>query len=455
MLRGVKAVVLALSGGKDSVCLFHLLREVLASRGVRFLCAHVNHGLRARRSERDERFCRELCRANGVEFFAFSCDVKRFAKEHSRSLEDAARQLRYQVLLDFAREQNAVLATAHTASDQAETLLMRLVRGVGLSGASGIEPVRADGVIRPLLAFTSEDVQTVLKTRGFSHVTDHTNRDTRFARNFYRHRVIPLLKRQNPLLDQSLSRFARNAGEEHRAFLTLAQEKLASLSLYPIGSRMKKEPIVSLALERERRAVLYYLFSEMLSVSGGGTLSDSAFSRLLSYLQTGGIVGAKLEVGGGFSFLVEQDSLAVVSETNAALQAQALSVGETKFGSAVVSLEGGVFAKEVLKIHKMHTSAYLSCDKIVGDLCVRTRRAGDTYTVCGKERLVKDLFSSRLIPFGMRETYPLVCDARGIVWIPGELAADRVRAETGARAVCISLCGGELYDELLKRRHHE
>ena len=455
MLAGVDAVVLALSGGKDSVCLFHVLRELLPEHGVHFCAAHVNHNLRGEEALRDELFCAELCRAYGVEYRSFSCDVSSFAKEASLSLEDAARKLRYSLLLDYAKERGALLATAHTANDQAETVLMRLVRGSGLGGASGIAPVRADGVIRPLLDVTSGEVLAFLAERGFSFVTDCTNGDTRFARNFYRFEILPLLERQNPALVSSLCRFAISAREEHAAFLVLAKEKLASLGLYPITARMPKAPIFALSSATEQRALLHVLFSEMLAAAGGGALTESAFSRLLDHLRGEGRVGSALEVGGGFCFLIEQESLAVVCAQEPACEKTVLNCAEVRFGTAVFSLKKAETAGEIPKIHKMHTSACVSCDKIVGNLCVRAVQTGDTVTVNGNTRRIKDVFTMRKIPQGLRKAYPVVCDDAGNVWLPGELACDRVRSDASDRAVCLSLVEGELFDELLKRRQHE
>ncbi len=455
MLEGASAVVLALSGGKDSVCLFHLLRELLPSRGVRFFAAHVNHGLRGGEAERDEQFCRELCRAYGVEYAVFFCDVPSYARERSLCAEDAARELRYSALLQFAKEKGALLVTAHTANDQAETVFMRLSRGSGLAGASGIEPVRADGVIRPLLDVTSEEVLAFLANGRFSFVTDSSNSDTRFLRNFYRSEIIPRLEEKNPALVSSLCRFARISREEHAAFLNLAREKLQSLGLFPVTVRVKKAPILALFEKRENRPILHLLFSEMLLSAGGGILCEDAFFRLLDSLRKEGRVGASVEVGGGYCFLIECDSVAVLCERGTFVTECALSLGETVFGTETFRLETCERAAEVPKIHKMHTSVYLSCDKIVGSVRVRNRQTGDTYTVQGKRRFVKDIFSMRAVPQGMRRTYPLVCDDAGILWIPGELCDDRVRAETGERAFCLSLVAGTLYEELLKRRHHE
>ncbi len=460
MLKDARGVVLALSGGKDSVCLFHVLRDVLARRGISLFCAHVNHGLRGARADSDARFCEELCRKYEIPFVCFSCDVKAYAEAHGLSLEEAARVLRYRMLLDFAREKDAVLATAHTLSDQAETVLMRVCTGGGLRSAAGILPVRGDGVIRPLLCLTSEEVRALCRRERYFFVTDHTNRQTRYLRNFYRHKVFPLLRRKNPSVEACLSRFSENARFAAEAFEMLSREKLASLGLGEITPRMPLPPILELASDPRLDAVTYELFSEMLKAAGKSEpLEHRHFAGLLTALRTKARASLRVEVGGGFGFLTEQDSLlcADFSSLFSETIEYPLREGNTEmeaFG-CTFSFSEKLVAQDCKKVHKMHTSAFLDCDKLKGTLYVRARRASDRYTVRAKTRLVKDLFSARRIPQGIRHRYPLVCDEEGIVWIPGELAADRVRASEGASARRIALEGGRLLEELDKRRQYE
>lgn len=456
MLCNVDSVVLALSGGKDSVCLFHVLRSLLPLYGVRFLCAHVNHGLRGERAADDERFCAALAAEYGVEYRAFSCDVLTFCREQSLSVEEAARKLRYRLLLDFAREHRAVLATAHTASDQTETVLMQISRGGGMRAACGIEKKRADGIIRPLISLTSQEIVSFCHEQGYAFVTDETNSDLSLLRNFYRQRIVQPMRENNPNLDACVARFSDIARQEHMAFLALAQEKLQESALYPVRTRLPLAPIVALLQKPYGSAVLYDLFSEMLLMAGKPTPPESVhFQAICRFLSTHVRPGAVLEVSEGYGFLVEQESLFATALKKESRKSVPLDSGENYAEGNVLLLKTQKKCPACLKVHKMHTSAYLDCDKIKGALFVRRRIAGDTYTVGGKTRKVKDLFSSRGFAQGMREEFPLICDHEGIVWIPGELAADRVRAEVGAPSLLLELKSGPLYEELVKRRQYE
>ncbi|MBQ2731115.1 MAG: tRNA lysidine(34) synthetase TilS [Clostridia bacterium] len=450
LLSGVKTVVLALSGGKDSVCLFHVLREELSLCDIRFLCAHVHHGLRGEAADRDEAFCRTLCSDYGVGYRAFFCDVAQEARREKRSLEDAARHARYRVLLDFCRKEGAVLATAHTASDVTETVLMQIARGGGLSAATGIAPKREDGVIRPLLFVTGEETLAFCQKRGYPFVTDETNTDTAFLRNFYRERILPVMRSKHENLDSSFVRFSAIARSQNTAFLRLSDEKLSSLGFSKGDVRVLRSTVDELLKDIALRAVLYRLFSELLFAAGKREpLYEETFSSLCQALSAAPRLGAFLEAGEGFGLLVEEETIFAVRRDTAA-QATPLLLGTHSYPAfdASFALLRKTMEETDEKIHKIHIKATLSCDRIKGVLSVRNRASGDVYTVNGRTREVKALFSMRKIPQGMRKNFPLVCDEEGIVWIPGELASDRVRAMPGEEGYEVQLNGGIVFDVL-------
>lgn len=188
-------VLCACSGGVDSVALLHLLCEM---PGVTVTCAHFNHGLRGEESQRDERFVRDLAASLGLDFRVGRGDVAAYAKEKGMGLEEAARALRYRFLFQAAAETGCTcVATAHTAGDNAETVLHHLIRGAGAPGLSGITPKRPDGLIRPLLNCQRAELEAYLAARGLSHVEDSSNADLRYTRNALRRRVLPELERLN------------------------------------------------------------------------------------------------------------------------------------------------------------------------------------------------------------------------------------------------------------------
>ncbi len=196
------SICVALSGGADSVCLLLCLEELREELSLELEAVHIQHNLRGEESERDEAFCKEICRKRGIPLQIISVAVTEFARERGFSLEMAARECRYQAFTEHVR--SAWIATAHTASDNAETLIMRAVRGAGLRGLCGIPP-RREQFVRPLLVCSRKEIEEYLEERDCDYVIDHSNFDLAIPRNLVRHRVLPLLREQNPKLEHTLA----------------------------------------------------------------------------------------------------------------------------------------------------------------------------------------------------------------------------------------------------------
>ena len=221
------AVTAALSGGADSVCLLHCLRACREAFGLRLSAIHVQHGLRGEESLRDEQFCRTLCTAWEIPLTVVPVQVP----QHTGSLEAAARECRYAA---FAAHADGYVATAHTASDNFETMLFRLVRGTGLKGLAGIPPVR-ERYLRPLLQVSRAEVEQYLRDQDIGYVTDSTNLTDDYARNFLRHQAVPLLQKQNPALEQSAAETADILRTEED-YLAQAAEAAYAQARQPDGS---------------------------------------------------------------------------------------------------------------------------------------------------------------------------------------------------------------------------
>ncbi|MBD3296240.1 MAG: tRNA lysidine(34) synthetase TilS, partial [Candidatus Omnitrophica bacterium] len=225
-------VLIAVSGGADSVCMLRCLISMRRSLDLEVEVAHMDHGIRGRESEKEARFVEDMCLNAGVKCFRGRADVGKTGKDRG-SLEEKARTARYDFLLRAARSRGCgVVATGHTLDDQAETVLMKVVHGGSLSGLSGIPPVRrSEGIriIRPLIRVTREQVLSFLEAEGADHVEDPSNRDPAFRRNRIRMELLPALEKYNPSIRRSLANLSDTLREDLEALNTLSEEHIERL----------------------------------------------------------------------------------------------------------------------------------------------------------------------------------------------------------------------------------
>lgn len=210
MITKGDSIVVALSGGADSVAMLDVLYSLKEKYLLKIYVMHINHGIRGEEAQRDEAFCRQLADSYGLEIYISHFDVPSLAKKQKISEELCGRNIRYAELFRLAREKNAKIATAHTASDNAETLIFNLTRGSSISGMSAIPPKR-DIIIRPLIECTRQQIETYCREKHLAFVTDSTNLSDNYTRNRIRHMIIPELKSINPQLETALLRFSENA----------------------------------------------------------------------------------------------------------------------------------------------------------------------------------------------------------------------------------------------------
>lgn len=212
MLSKGDSVIVALSGGADSVSLLDIINSQKEKYDLSIFIAHINHNLRGEEAMRDENFCKALAEKYGLEIFVKSVDVRSLAKKQKISEELCGRNVRYEFFEELSQKLNAKIATAHTASDNAETLLFNIARGSSVAGVSAIPPIR-DNIIRPLIEVTRDDVERYCAEHNLDYVTDSTNLADDYTRNSIRHNVIPQLKKINPNFEGAVNRLSENAME--------------------------------------------------------------------------------------------------------------------------------------------------------------------------------------------------------------------------------------------------
>ena len=424
-------VLLALSGGADSVCLLSCLLEDAKRRGYRVLAAHVHHGIRGAEADADEAFCRALCQGLDVPFFCHRADVPALARKRGQNLEECARDTRYEFFRELMEKENlAILATAHHADDQLETLLLHLARGTSGDGLCGIRPVRPFGngfLTRPLLEISRAEILDYCKEMALPFVTDSTNADTSYARNRLRADVSPVLHDLNPRLSEAVTRLCADLSRDADFFKNQTEE---FLSRYGTQDGIELEALKAAHPALASRVIC----QEFLEASGGIALSHHQVEAILALLMSSDpyasydlpahLCASKRE--GRLVFGKRQKN------EDAPCYEQILHEGFN-----VLSHTGfEIFMSPSLcpkNIYKNSIRMCLFADTIKGKIYVRPRRAGDVILCGGMHKDVRKLMSAKRVPLALRKSLPLLCDEDGILAIPSVAIRDGARAKDGTQ----------------------
>lgn len=416
------AIVCALSGGADSVALLWALSTRRVAFRLTLSALHVHHGIRGAEADRDEAFCRDLCRSWGIPLLVEHVDAPRYAERERVSLETAARLLRYEVFSRTQERQRALVATAHTAGDQAETVLFRIARGTGLTGLAGIPPMR-EGVIRPLLSVTPRDVRDALAEQGISHVEDSTNADVAYTRNYIRAEITPRLERLYHGATEHIAEMADGLRRDMDYLEGEARRVLRETPLSELRYRMRclhpalTTRMIRLLYERVRRSADALTAEQVAAIE-----SIVRGTRSRASVDLPGDIVATVE---GDAFLVSEKQVATEPPRQNLREGFNLLVGR----HACLVLARAPFDVRSLpemKVYNSVISVSFSTATIISSLYVRSRREGDAYRYGGMTRKVKKLFCDAKMTMNARRLCPLLCDEKGIVWIPGFGVRDTV-----------------------------
>lgn len=429
-------VLCALSGGGDSVCLMHALYRLRERLGIRLAAAHYNHLLRGEESCRDERFVEEFISTycpDGVSLTVGRGDVALRAQQTGRGLEETAREMRYEFLRQTAREVGAdVIATAHNLNDNAETILMHLLRGSGLRGLGGIAPVR-DGLVRPLLEFSREEIETYLRTQGLPYVEDSTNRDERYTRNHIRHNLLPQLEEYAPGLLERMGNMARDLRADE-GYLSSGAEELLDAAQVKDGEITFPVAVLNAAPEpvavRAIRMAMGRLCEGNDNCARVHLKSVLALSRQLH-------PSGQISLPNGLNARREYGSLVLsagcVREELPSCQLQL--PGETVVGSWRISCEEMTYQGE----EQGRETFFLSCTG-AHRIQVRSRKTGDRLTRPSRRgKSLKKLMIEEKIPISMRDQLP-VLEVAGCVAAAAGLGPDQAfLSQKGERAWKITI----------------
>lgn len=427
-------VVVAVSGGPDSVALVHALWCLRDRLRIALIIAHLNHQLRGQESDEDAVFVTRLAAHLGLPVMMKAEDVRVLSQARRLSIETAGREARYAFLEQVAADHGArKIATGHTADDQAETIVMRLVRGSGVGGASGVRPVRDGWIVRPLLMVTRREVDAYLSAHHLTARTDASNADPTYLRNRIRHQLLPLLQAEyNHEVTAALSRFGEILRAEEE-FLEHETDGVFQQIVIEHGADralVATAPLIASALALQRRVV-----RRIVTMVGGrpDALTFEHIEQTLALVENGQ-PGQLLNLPGGIIVERRQDAILFRRGTAEPFEIPVLIPGTTSLPEG-----GGRIITRLLDAGDIQpvpsdSVAVFDEDMVQPPVVVRTRAPGDRFAPIGMAgtKTLKALFNEWAIPRLERDSIPLLVSNNRILWVMGHRVSrwGRVSAQT-------------------------
>jgi tRNA(Ile)-lysidine synthase len=424
-------VLVAFSGGADSTALLLSLAELRRDGSLKALfAAHLNHGIRGETAERDMRFCEALCKALDVELVTERADIPAYAKETGMTLEQAAREYRY-AFLERVRQSTGAdcIASAHHKGDQAETVLMHLLRGSGTRGLSGMR-MRNGAIVRPLLNTGREEILAYLAERGQDYCEDETNFVNDAFRNRVRNELIPYLMEYNPNVVEALNKTATFCGEDEALLLKLADDAEAQLLR---DGGLDRRKLGRLPQPLKARIVKKRL-TELC-----GDVSEADVKRVLALCDAK--TGTRIELNHGLNAWTDAWTLYIGGYPDQ----KAFEVPFQRDGRTLTPV--GTFVCERSAVYRPTEGgmeAYLDAEALPDGLVVRTRRNGDRFFPIGAPgaKKFKDVLIDKKIPRHRRDM-PLLCADHEVYYAVGLTVSERVKVRPDTKTILhITFTGG-------------
>ncbi|MFH0735308.1 MAG: tRNA lysidine(34) synthetase TilS [bacterium] len=370
-------IVVALSGGADSVFLLHFLVKYQKKYNIQISVLHVNHQLRGDDADNDEMFCFELCKKMGIGFNSVKINVKEYSIKEKRSIEEAARDLRYN---EFIKEKEKLgfnkVATAHNLDDNAETILQRLIEGTGLKGLCGI-PVKRDNIyIRPVLCLTKSEIVNYLNYYNINFRIDLTNNKNDYTRNYLRNEIIPLISKLNVSFANSIS----HTSQIFSGFYSVILEKVNYLTdkniNFTTGKLFISNELFRLENDSICGEVLKLAFEKYLNYNF--EYDDFINIKKITGLQVGKIIKLK----GAFEVIKERENIVIYKFFEAEKTEKIIKIGELfNFEDKILKLE--LVEKSSINIEKNDLYEYISADNCDEEFFVRVWKEGDSFIPLG------------------------------------------------------------------------
>lgn len=442
-------VLVALSGGEDSMTLLMHMMEYARRYGAPLYAAHVQHGIRGEEAKRDLAFCRAVTARLGITLYVLETDIPAICRETGEGMEEAARRVRYEWFAHLMEEYDIpLLAVAHHAADQAETVLLHMARGCGLRGLCGMRAARPFGpgwLIRPLLACRKADISAFCRENSVAFVTDSTNSEQKYARNHIRAGVLPVMTALNPAYEQAVVQMTDALAQDEDFLMREAQKQMDG-AVKKTGEGVYEVDLTRLmpAHAALRRRV-WLLLLETAGCRPAQTVYIGALEQL-----AGGRTGAEVSLPGGMRAVrLRENRICLCRAVQAVPDIPPTPVALDFSGSGGVCRwgdfnifwsekefflpDGAKKSQKEKNIYNLSKIVVLNSDKIIRSPFLRARQPGDVLLTNGMHKKVRRLCAEAGVPSVLRAALPLLCDGEGVLWIPGVAQRQESREGAGKR----------------------
>lgn len=414
MINSGEGIVVGFSGGPDSVCLLHALYCLKSKYNISIFAVHLNHMIRGDEAIRDENFARSFAEALNIPIYIKRIKVEEYAKDHGLSSEEAGRYLRYEFFDEVMAEVHGnKVALAHNLNDQSETMIMRFIRGTGISGMGGIRPIREDKYIRPILSCSRLEIEEYCVANNLNPVIDSTNLENIYTRNRIRLQVLPYIKEHfNPNVEENLFKVSSILRDEDEYLNIVANMEIAKIKTEK-GILIDKFKSLHIAIQRR---ILRSLIEEVKGELTG--IESKHIEECLEFLGRSG-TGKKINLPEELECTIEYGKFRInrniqIKDYDYCLKIPGVTVASNKYRIITKTYEidnKNLIDKQFVK--------YFDYDKIKDRLYFRNRRDGDYIyprgmTGCKK---LKDIFIDKKIPKEERKRIPLIANGNEILWI--------------------------------------
>ncbi|MDD6396100.1 MAG: tRNA lysidine(34) synthetase TilS [Firmicutes bacterium] len=417
MLSHGDSIIVGLSGGADSCAMLHFLCSLRDEFALKITAVHVNHMIRGAEAERDAQAAEKFCKKLGVKFVLYERDIPAIAASNGKGLEECGRSVRYEIFEQEAAKCGGKIATAHTLSDSAETMLFHMIRGCSLSGLKGIPPVRGN-IIRPLILCERGEIEAYCSEHNIEYMTDSTNLSSDYARNKIRLQIIPIMREMNPSILSAMSRLSECAAEDEdyiqKEAEIVAAEYMSECKanmIYKVHSAVARRALVIICRERLGIIPEYRHISAMLQCieQGSGSVNLTG-DNVISF------------TGNSIAFCKKTYKL----KMPAADKLWQSSIYDkniiTPFGQKVIiKVIDRKNYEDICKIYKNVFQNSLDCDTIENTSIFRFRNDGDFFSQAGRgnTKSLKKLFNEKKIPLEERARTLLLESGGKLAWICG------------------------------------